>query len=71
MEFRITRTSQWDDEKPKEVKGIYKKDGYWYVKIDTLEELIDFYNQYGDLIIQQDWHNKKEMRIEIYDNYRE
>jgi hypothetical protein len=71
MEFRVIRSSQFSDEKPRNVKGIYKKDGYWYIKINTLEELIDFYNQYGDLIISQNWDNEKEMQIEIYDDYRE
>jgi hypothetical protein len=71
MEFRVIRSSQFSDEKPKNVKGIYKKDDNWYIKINTLEELIDFYNQYGDLIISQNWDNEKEMQIEIYDDYRE
>ena len=71
MEFRIIRSSQFSDEKPRNVKGIYSKDDNWYIKINTLEELIDFYNQYGDLIISKNWDNKKEMQIEIYDDYRE
>lgn len=71
MEFRVIRSSQWSDEKPRNVKGIYKKDDNWYIKINTLEELIGFYKQYGDLIIEENWDNKKEMQIEIYDDYRE
>jgi hypothetical protein len=71
MEFRIIRSSQFSDEKPRNVKGIYKKKDNWYIKINTLEELIDFYKQYGDLIISENWDNKKEMQIEIYDDYRE
>ena len=71
MEFRIIRSSQFSDEKPRNVRGIYKKDDNWYIKINTLEELIDFYKQYGDLIISENWDNKKEMQIEIYDDYRE
>ena len=71
MEFRIIRSSQFSDEKPRNVEGIYLKDDNWYIKINTLEELIDFYNQYGDLIISENWDNKEEMQIEIYDDYRE
>lgn len=71
MEFRVIRSSQFSDEKPRNVKGIYLKDDNWYIKINTLEELIDFYNQYGDLIISENWDNKEEMQIEIYDDYRE
>ena len=71
MEFRVFRTSQWSDTKPKNVKEAYKKGKYWFVKIDTLEELINFYKKYGGIIITQSWHNKEEMQIEIYDDYRE
>ena len=71
MKFRVIRSSQFSDEKPRNVKGIYKKDDNWYIKINTLEELIDFYNQYGSLIISENWDNEKEMQIEIYDDYRE
>jgi len=34
------------------------------IEINTLEELIEFSNQWGEIII-------KENEIEIYDNYRE
>lgn len=71
MEFRIIRSSQFSDEKPRNVKGIYKKDDNWYIKINTLEELLTFYEKYGDLIISENWDNEKEMQIEIYDDYRE
>ncbi len=71
MEFRVIRSSQFSDEKPRNVKGLYKKDKYWYVQINTLEELIEFYKKHTDLIIQENWDNKEEMMIEIYDDYRE
>lgn len=71
MEFRVTRSSQFSDEKPRDVKGIYKKDDNWYIKINTLEELLAFYKEYGDLIISENLDNKEEMQIEIYDDYRE
>lgn len=34
------------------------------IEINTLEELIEFSNKYGDLIVSEN-------RIEIYDDYRE
>ena len=71
MEFRVTRSSQWSDEKPRNVKEAYKKGENWYIKIGTLEDLIDFYKKYGSLIIEKSWDNKKEIQIEIYDYYRE
>ena len=71
MEFRVIRSSQFSDEKPRNVKNIYEKGNSWYIKINTLEELIKFCEKYGDLIISQDWDNKEKMQIEIYDDYRE
>ena len=71
MEFRVTRSSQFLDEKPRNVKNIYEKGDGWYIKINTLEELIAFENKYGALIISKDWDNQEEMQIEIYDDYRE
>ena len=71
MEFKVIRSSQFSDEKPRNVKGIYEKGDNWYIKIGTLEELISFSKKYGDLIIGENWLNRKEMQIEIYDDYRE
>ena len=71
MKFRVFRTSQFSDDKPRKVENAYKKGKYWYIKINTLEELIAFYEEYGNLIISENWHNKKELQIEIYDSYRE
>ena len=71
MEFRVIRSSQWSDEKPRNVKEAYQKGENWYIKIGKLEDLIDFYKKYGSLIIGSNWDNEKEMQIEIYDDYRE
>ena len=71
MEFRVIRSSQFSDEKPRDVKNIYEKGNNWYIKINTLEELIAFEKKYGHLIISENWDNEKEMQIEIYDSYRE
>lgn len=71
MEFIVIRSSQFPDEKPRNVKNIYKKGNGWYIKINTLEELIAFENKYGSLIISKVWDNQEKMQIEIYDTYRE
>lgn len=43
----------------------------WSVEINTLEELIKFYEKYGDIIIKHCLWNKSYKEIEIYDGYRE
>ena len=81
MKFLITRTSLFwdDDEKPcgedglKKVKYLSDKGNEyegWLLNIDNLEELINFQNNYGDIIIS-DGVNKKLKEIEIYDSWRE
>lgn len=42
----------------------------WCVELNTLEELIDFYNTHGDLIIKSNFASGTP-EIEIYDDYRE
>jgi hypothetical protein len=50
MKFKITRSSDWNYKEEKE--------------INTLEELIEFNKEKGNLILKED-------EIEIYDDYRE
>lgn len=119
MEFEISRTSQWSEERP--CKEAYLKDviridergfetfeefeerlhekweseGFnhkiieankkfktphiyrefnheiWCVKINSLEELLEFKNKYGDLIIKESFCNDSINEIEIYDTWRE
>lgn len=121
MEFKISRTSMWFEEKPcdkaykKEIikqdergfksfedhdekllregkwleKGfnhkilppnkrfekehIYRefKTKVWTIKIDTLEELLELFNTYGELIIKSSFENDNIYEIEIYDDWRE
>lgn len=57
------------------------KDGYierdngmvdvWSVEINTLDELIEFCNKYGDIVIEDGWQNKAYKHILIYDDYIE
>lgn len=59
MEFKVYRTSnRWND--PKENK-----------EISTLEELIEFMDASGELIIKRSYDDNNELHIEIYDDYRE
>lgn len=43
----------------------------WCIKVNSLEELIDFKNKHGDLILSESFFNDKVNSIEIYDDYRE
>lgn len=121
MEFIISRTSIWNDNKPCEeaykkeyiredergfanpeeykeklhedwfsegfnhrlitnTKGNYVnathiirdfKDEGWFIKINTLEDLLKLEEKYGELIIKTFYENKNYKEIEIYDDYRE
>lgn len=42
----------------------------WGIEIKTLEELLDFVNKYGKIVVAFD-NNYQNLKIEIYDNYRE
>ena len=43
----------------------------WFIDINTLEELINFKNKYGELVLQNSIYNEDIIVIEIYDTYRE
>lgn len=43
----------------------------WYVEIETLEELVEFKNRHGQIIILDCVDNPSETEIAIYDGYRE
>ena len=63
MEFMITRTSFWESSN-KPTEKAYEKDGDWYIKINSLEELIELTKKEGEIIIGGDY-------LEIYDDFRE
>lgn len=82
MKFIITRTSSWNDSPPcEEVKREivnngrsgedYREHNVWTIEINTLEELINFTNKYGRIVIEEYWLNNRYKEIEIYDYYRE
>lgn len=67
MKFIVTRTSQWDDEKPCENAKLNNEvnlwdDKQWYIEINTIEELMAFKREVGVPIIIRD------NSIEIYDD---
>ncbi len=43
----------------------------WSIEINSLEELVDFVNKYGEIVIGFDYNNKEYKYVEIYDDYRE
>lgn len=43
----------------------------WSVEFNTLEELIEFCDKYGSVVIEDYMWNKAYREIEIYDDYRE
>lgn len=44
----------------------------WGIEINTLEELIKFYEDVGEeLVLGKTWLDRKTLYLEIYDDYRE
>lgn len=43
----------------------------WFIKINSLKELIEFQAKYGELVLGPSPQNPDILRIEIYDSYRE
>jgi len=43
----------------------------WFVEINSLDELFNFYKKYGSLVIENFWNDPDIPSIEIYDDYRE
>lgn len=80
MKFKVERTSSRSMEL-KPCKEAYEgnilwigNDKYikcWYVDINSLQELLDFAEKYGDIIIGTSYEYGKTPMIEIYDDYRE
>lgn len=43
----------------------------WSVEFNTLDELMEFYDKYGNIVIKNCMWNETYKEIEIYDDYRE
>lgn len=77
MKYIVRRASVWGGVKPcEEAKQEYipYKDGkekVWMVEIGTIEELMDFQQKYGDIIIGYSIIYKGYPDILIYDDYIE
>ena len=76
MKFIVTRTSMWSEKSPCEeakrdsiVEGDKTYD-VWSIEINTIEELIDFADKHGDIIIEDSFYREYK-EIEIYDTWRE
>jgi hypothetical protein len=46
-------------------------DERWYVEIETLDQLMQFIDKYGECVVGPNFLNADVMSIEIYDGYRE
>lgn len=86
MIFEVSRTSYSSREKPcseakhhqKEIththsgreicKGTFD---YWTIEINSLEELIEFVEKHGQIVLQKDIFLNNTFEIEIYDTWRE
>lgn len=81
MEFIVTRTSLWNNERPcweatpKTITinkyGSEVKQNVWVVNFSNLNELMKFKKKYGQLVINSYLFDDSLMAIEIYDSYRE
>lgn len=43
----------------------------WFLEINTLEDLIEFQKEHGDIVIGECCYNPNIIEIEIYDDFRE
>lgn len=78
MKYIVKRASQWSNEicpceeaKQELVTYKNKKEKVWMVKINTIKELMDFRNKYGDIIIRSSILYGEYDEILIYDDYIE
>lgn len=79
MTFIVDRVSSWGAGRPCEESKqmmlfdcISKKEKkFWAIEVNSLEELMDFKNKYGDIILQDSIRVKGWSEILIYDGYIE
>lgn len=74
MKFIVTRTSNDycgnHDKKPCD-EAIFNGSYDWLIEINSLEELMEFKNKYGNIIIKTIYTDQEYPIIEIYDCDRE
>lgn len=44
---------------------------FWFIEIATLDDLLKFIGEYGQIVIGPCYYNSDYIEIEIYDDYRE
>lgn len=78
MEFMLERLSYKyfrAEEKPLEDDRVYKKpykdEFRWYIKINTVEELIELQEKEGELVITSELFDDKSKKLIICDDYLE
>lgn len=80
MEFKVTRTSTnarpCPEAYPKhflDLKSLDPEENSkgWAVRLETLDELLQFVQRYGEVVIGPWRWNPQVLQIEIYDSYRE
>ena len=64
MIFTISRASDWRKNKSSPCKKAFKENNQWFIEFDTLEELINFTKEEGEIIMDSS-------QITIYDDYVE
>ena len=64
MKFRVTRASDYWGNNNVQCEEAKEINGYFYIEINTIEQLIDFIKKYGEIVMWED-------QIEIYDMWRE
>ena len=79
MTFLVDRVSLWGTGCPCEeskqmtlFSDITKREKeFWTIQVNSLEELMDFKNKYGDIILQDSIRVKGWSEVLIYDGYIE
>ena len=79
MTFIVDRVSSWGAGRPCEESnqmtlfdGVNKKvKEFWTIEVNSLEELVDFKNKYGDIILQDSIRVEGWSEVLIYDGYIE
>lgn len=78
MKFIVKRASKWknedvlvDEAKCDVVDYNGRTINVYSIEINTLEELINFYNKYGNIVIREGISDRESIEILIYDDYIE
>lgn len=72
FQFQVRRTSDVNNGSSGApcIGAAYYGDG-WYIRLETLDDLVSLAEMYGDLIVSSESFWSRGPGIEIYDDYRE